>query len=428
MYEGLYDTKKGLSAEDFELVGAMTAKLLMPWREWVHRRVDRVTFSDEDALCRDVSIDFTLPHWFHVFRGTESREPKRQLVPIGFFRKEALTNFSLTDDSYTSLPFLTAPQTSQVAEAVLLKIGELSLGKAVPTAIRHDIHGLIYEGPQIAAQIYDRLFEPTDQAWHARELLLQKPGFANTAAQFRDSFLGLTMLDIRHHERRVLHFSFEEQLEFGNYALKRAVEQAVGEPRRIAIGVMAPSSAASYHLEVEAPDGLMLKEPLGYHYVGGTVPKPVQASATLRRAHFHFTNAPAKTSAGAELSLYPRRSTVVRPATLMACLTLVATAAIGFRFPHIESGDNAAAAALLLAVTGVVGLIVARSGEGEMATSLLLPLRVLGITPAVLGVLAAVVVVIDPTDVVAYALLGVIAVLMAVSTGLLIRNWRRCSH
>lgn len=63
MYEGLYDTRKGLSSEDFELIGGMTARLMHPWEAWVHRRVDQVTFSDEDALCRSVSIDFTLPYW-----------------------------------------------------------------------------------------------------------------------------------------------------------------------------------------------------------------------------------------------------------------------------------------------------------------------------------------------------------------------------
>jgi len=106
-------------------------------------------------------------------------------------------------------------------------------------------------------------------------------------------------------------------------------------------------------------------------------------------------------------------------------LTLIATAAIAGRFPRIEQGDNAAAAALLLAVTGIVGLIVARSGEGEMATSLLLPLRVLAVLPAVLGVFATIVVVTAPTEWLGYVALGVVWLCMVIATGLLLWNWHK---
>jgi hypothetical protein len=399
----------------------MTARLMFPWSQWVHRRVDRVVFSDEDALLRDVSIDFTLPHWFHNVRNTSSGESKRQLVPLGFFRKEALNHFSLRDEHYASLPLLTAPQTSQIAEAVLLKLAELSLGQPVPSEIRHDLHALIYEGQGAAAKTWSRLFSQPDRALPQREALKGRSAFHGAAAQFRDGFLALTMINIRHHERRVVHFSFEEQLgEDGT--LIRMLQQAFGQPRRVLIGIMAPSSAASYHLEVEAPDGLAITDAWGYHYDNHVI-KPVPAVALKRRAHYHFTNAPPRSRAGAELSLYPRRSSVVRAATLTAGLTVFSTLAIAVRFAHIEQGDNAAAAALLLAVTGIVGLIVVRSGEEEMATTLLLPLRVLAVTPAIMGVLAAIVVVIDPVSWFGYAALWTLVAAMVGSTSLLVWNW-----
>lgn len=108
---------------------------------------------------------------------------------------------------------------------------------------------------------------------------------------------------------------------------------------------------------------------------------------------------------------------------MTALLAVFSTFAIALRFAHIEEGDNAAAAALLLAVTGVVGLIVVRTGEGEMATNLLFPVRVLAVTPAVLGVLAAIIVVLDPVSWFGYAALWTIFAGMIASTFLLVWNW-----
>ncbi len=63
-------------------VGLLTAQLMLPWDNWVHRRVERVTFTDQDVIQRAVSIDFTLPYWFHERRGTPLHGNDRQLVPL----------------------------------------------------------------------------------------------------------------------------------------------------------------------------------------------------------------------------------------------------------------------------------------------------------------------------------------------------------
>jgi hypothetical protein len=145
MYEGLYDTRKGLSKQDAALIGAMTAKLMFPWNHWVHRRVERAAFCDENALRRNVSVDFTLPDWFHRYRSTPDDRRRRQLVPLGFLRKGVLVNFSLQNECGESLPLLTAPQNAQVAEATLVALAQSTLGKKVPKAIRCDIRSLVRE-------------------------------------------------------------------------------------------------------------------------------------------------------------------------------------------------------------------------------------------------------------------------------------------
>ena len=62
MYEGLYNVRKGLAPGDAEAIGLLTAKLLLCWDEWQHRRVEEISFDQDDAATRDISLDFTLPH------------------------------------------------------------------------------------------------------------------------------------------------------------------------------------------------------------------------------------------------------------------------------------------------------------------------------------------------------------------------------
>jgi hypothetical protein len=425
MYEGLYDTRKGLSPRDSEVIGAMTARLIFPWDQWIHRRVDRVTFSDEDALCRDVSVDFTIPYWFHHMRRTPQQQRRRQLVPLGFLRKGAQINFTLQDRNYASLPLLSAPQNAQVAEAVLRYLAERALNGSVPHQIIADMSSVVRERPEEAEGAYRSLFTARDPVSQQRAALATDRMFANTAVLFRDSFLALSMISLARHERAVVHFSLEEQL-FNVGGVRQVLGQVLGSPRIVTVGVSSPNEAASYHLEIEAPDGLMITEAVSFqHTRGGPTIKRNQSASVLRRAHCHFSYVPPRSSAGAYISLQPRRSTVIRAATLTALLTLASTIAIGARFAHIESEDNAAAAALLLAVTGIVGLIVVRSNENEMATTLLFPLRVLAVIPAMLGVLAAIIVVVDPAPVIGYVCLGLIAALITVITLLLVRHWRK---
>ena len=193
------------------------------------------------------------------------------------------------------------------------------------------------------------------------------------------------------------------------------------------VGVTSLSEAASYHIEVEAPSGLMISRRESYYLERrGVAAKPFIRGGSFERAHFHFANRPPQSSATIAVHLRPRKSSGVRAATLMSLFTFVATLAATLRYPHLENGadNNAAAAALLLTAAGIIGLVVVRSGEDEMATTLLFPLRVLASIPVLLAALAAVVVVIGPTPWVGYVVLGIITFLIATSAGLLIWNWR----
>jgi hypothetical protein len=427
VYEGLYDTRHGLSKEDAELVGAMTARLLLPWDRWVHRRVDHVKFCDEDAVRRSISVDFHLPDWFHRARHTPKDKALRQLVPLGFLRKSALVNFTLRDEAGASLPLLTSGQNAQVAEAVLSVLAKDALGGSAPDLIQGDIHDLVRDPVNIAANTHFNLFNAHDPAWKARDTLQRNSQFFNMATSLRDNFLALTMVDIQRNQRRVLHLSYEKLL-WDRRGLRVQIPRmwslATGHPRILYITIPAVSESDSHHLELEAPDGLMITRRESYSILESNEEiTRNSAPGGYRRAHFHCANAAPRSKAIAVVHLRPRSSSVVRAATLMASLALLATLAVGIRYKHIEKGDSASTAALLLAAAGIVGLIVVRSGEDELATALLYPLRILAVIPVVLAVCATIVVVVGPPPVYGYTALSVLFLGMLFSTGLLARNW-----
>lgn len=427
MYEGLYDTKKGLAKADAKRIGSMTASLLLPWDRWVHRRVERATFCGETALRRSVSVDFTLPHWFHQYRQEFTKKPMRHLVPLGFLRKGALVNFTLQDECGASLPLLTAPQNAQVATATLAAIAKAALGgKDVPGPIECDIRELVRQEPDEAKSTFRDLFNGHDSAWGARQVLHRDSQFANTAWFFVNSFLALTMLKVSAHERRVLHFAYEESIWSDDppglrSLLLNTVALAAGRPRVFSFPVPSASHTQSYHFEVEAPDGLHVTAREGFLYQADGSVDHFRIEGAIERAHFHFSQLPLHQPAEVGIDLLPRRATIVRAATLIALLALVMVGTIAWRLP---TGEGDAATTILLAITGLIGLVVVRASEDHMSTTLLFPLRLLAVAPVVLAIGAALVIVAHPTEAFAHWALGGIAFLIFLSTFALARNWR----
>lgn len=457
MYKGLYDIREGLSEKDAKVVGAMTARLLFPWDSWMHRRVERITFCDEDALRRDISLDLTLPNWFHDRRGTPRikrrhplasfrREPvgvlpaippaKRQLVPLGFLRKGVLINFSLRDEQNKSLPLLNTAQNAQVAEALLTAIARTGLQSEVPAEIRCDIRNLVTAKHQNngaqrgsdAEVAYTKLLTRRDSAIVERERLADFAPFFTIASTFIEFLLALTMLNVHRQQRRIIHLSYEESL--WNPAepptrtrLGRGWSLAKGEPRVMVFEVPAVADADSYHLEIEAPEGHMVSKRESYQF-GRNGSSLVEKSdaGSYRRAHFHFSQAAPGSEAGVAIDLLPRPTTIVRSATFTTGLALLAMIAVGIWFQRMEGAE--AAAAVLLSFTGLIGTFVIRNSEDAMATSLLLPLRILAMAPVALAFMAAIVVLIQPGPTGGHIAVGSLSAATGTCGWFLIRNWR----
>jgi hypothetical protein len=412
MYEGLYNVRKGLSTSDAEAVGVMTAKLLLRWDEWQHRRVEEISFEQDDAATRDISLDFTLPHWFHEIRQTPLEKSKRQLVPLTFLRKQSLINFRLRDDCNCALPLLTRWQNAQVAEATLTVLASMVLGGvAVPHEVRCDIRDLVgaMQGSNTGSS--DELFSRPDPHSAMRSQLGSNATFSSLAKIFEGNFLACSMIEIERHRRKVVHLSYEELLVRSEEVpwYKRLVSLARGQSRDLVITVPRASAAESSHVEVVAPDLLQIKDRRQISKDNsGEVKEHEQPRSGHRRAHFHFGG---KGSEGAvTVTLIPASVTYVRLATLASALGLVAILVALWATPALRDGESSvdAAAAILLAVTAIVGLFAGtKDGGTNMARELLWPIQLLAMTSVLWTFLAGLVI---------FAPLGVVATRLCFGT------------
>jgi hypothetical protein len=99
------------SEEELKKAGRLGASLVLPGSDWVHRRVQRVSYLEPQLMLNSLSVDFTVPE-----------EKLGAYVPISVLPKwPPLYRFDFTRDD-RSVPLLTSQQNGIVDEALLLAL------------------------------------------------------------------------------------------------------------------------------------------------------------------------------------------------------------------------------------------------------------------------------------------------------------------
>lgn len=426
------------SSDDMRRIGLATATLILFWPQWLHRRVELVTFEDHDVIRRSNSFDFTVPHQAYDLLGVESAKAVRMAVPLTFVRKGELVHLNLSSEGSEAIPLLSTPQLTALSEAALVATAETALdNKAVPAGIVCDIRRLVrdqakedpmtsrYTGPAIEAR--DRLFSEHESDAEVRRLLLSHSVFAALAYAFSTQFLAAVMLPVTAHERRIVHFAYDERFYDSDGLFRRLrillALLAGNRARRVLTFVPHVSESASYHFEAEAPEGLQISWGKGYLFRSNGEP-PEEKVETYQRIHFHYERPPRSAILAVAIWLRPRSSTIVRGATLTAGLTLLGAVYALSQFREITSSHGAqSAAAILLVVPLLLSLYLVRSDEHPMTTQLLWPLRVIATAPGVLSLMAAGVLVGNLSQRLSEWILRVIVALLVLSTAILAQTW-----
>jgi hypothetical protein len=407
--------KLSIFSEPEQNQGLMTLALMQSWPEWVHRRVDHITFDDLTAVAVRASLDFTVPEETWATASHSDGTPV-VFVPLSLFLKQRITAFSLRDESDRALPILTRPTADRVTGAALWAQAHLVRLQApadialppelMPERIERTIMEIATARPDPALESRAWLVERSDRtdecdacfAW--RRLLRHSSRFKALSLKFTDAYTLITPMALPNvQSRRVIKLTYEaprllggarqgpfqEESPEGSFVKGlRARARQLGTmsslrpyPMYFRTGVVGRSRC--YHQEAEVPPGLQLTAmQLGLYdsHDGRRVDQPDILIGKLRRAHLHVADVPSGAYGVTQLLVRGRINNIARSAWLasaMSLVLLIAASALAIIFPSVLTEITA----LLLVPPAILSAYIARPTEPLVATEVLFGLRLI---------------------------------------------------
>jgi hypothetical protein len=368
----------------YSIAIAVVPLLLHP-RLWIHRRVESIAFLDVSRLMRRVSVDFTVP----ALEEIPVKLPNGHeiaFVPLSLLAKRVLKNFDLFDESGSALTVLTQEQNTVIAEAILNVLAGAVLSRKPDQPLVHDLTEIAGGEPEEAMEALANFSTPMGPGSHdQRRALWANEAFRTLSTDLAHQFMLIVPLRTRPGDRRVVKFAYEEEF----FPRDRSLAQWFGLTP-VEFGIFAPNigGAASYHIEIEAPDELVIAQADLFDLRDdGLV--TLDSERTVFRSHLHRAGLPRGSVGWVEVAFRLRRSGLVIAALLIAIATAIV---LGGGLMLDLMGVNATvdiAATLLVALPGIYATYLARPGEHRLVKRLVGGLRVLVLLLAVLSFGAA---------------------------------------
>ena len=419
-----------------EVAGLETMRLLLAQPDWVHRRVDALEYRDSTTFRRRQSVHFTVPD---AAPELAIGQTTARLVPLTTLRKETLVNFDCRDESGAALPVLTRGQQGLLMVRAMTGWAEGILGAPLAADVVADVETLLMTPGVDGHAARQRMH--ADDAAGQRAALRADGLFPLMLDQFTDQFLLATLVHDPPGTQRIVKFSYEELGDLAPEPWPRAPLAALcWIPRQAASAAESLFSTESYHFEADMPPGVDV--PVASLWVGSTEHDmacvDVDTGGHLRIA----LRATGYERGVAEVrwSLRPARRGWLRTAWIATALSALTLTVGAWRLDTITSGGAAddvgsggagsagatdalsagtrteLAAAVILALIGTLGGLVARIEEHPLVSRLLeWPRRLAGVA-ALLPFVAAGTLVVGPAGTsrqVVWAVLAAVGVAIA---------------
>jgi hypothetical protein len=407
------------AALEGEVAGLQTMRLLLAQPDWVHRRVDALDYRDSTTFRRRQSVHFTVPE---AAPELAIGQTTARLIPLTTLRKETLVNFDCRDESGSALPVLTRGQQGLLMVRAMTGWAEGILGAPLDPVVGADIRALLTatRGEQDLGPLREHVWD-ADGGRGQRNVLRDDGLFPLMLDQLTDQFVLATLVHDLPGAQRIVKFSYEELGELAPEPWPRAPLAALcWIPRQAASAAESLFSTESYHFEADMPVGVDV--PVASLWVG---PTEHDMACVDLDAGGHLRIALRATGfdrgvAEVRWSLRPARRGWLRTAWIATTLSAVTLAVGAWRLDAITSGGvaNASggsvgagavggdglsagtrtelAAAVILALIGTLGGLVARIEEHPLVSRLLEWLRRLAGLAALLPFIAAGTLVVGP--------------------------------
>ena len=355
--------------------------------DWFHRRVELIEMLSDEEVRRRVSCDLSLPadppaQWPYI--------SQFEVVPLTLLAKRPLVAFDLRDEADQPLPLLTTPQNTLLGVEMLVAQAEVELGDHVPHDVLCSLVSIVgseADSARASAGVFGKL----ECSRSARERLLQSDVFGDILNELALNFMLLALVPHSGGRRAMVKYSYREPLKVER---RDVFAQLAWRPSKFAFDLPMVGYPASYHVEIDVPEGLT-------GTAAGVVDAqdevvPSRTSLAGSRMHLQIPGeAPLGARAIADLAVERRgflRASVVTTAGTSALLLLVA-----LRDEHISEDNYDAVSALLGLLPSAAAAYLTRPGEHGIASSLLFSARVvvLGVAASALAAAGAVATAVD---------------------------------
>lgn len=271
-------------------IAEVTYRLFQTPERWIHRRVERIYFKDNEVAHHQVSVDFTLqsdvrpvgtfegkdvyvaPLFLLVKNLTkpprEGKRPRRRFLLVGKRRPPDLTkrvipmapysNLDVKSECGHRLPLLTRRQSSLIAVTMLLEAAERALKKPVPQKLKEEILKIPYRNRLDLAEVLSYLFEDHICCCDPRNKLRKDKTFSELAYTLASHSI-IVCAFIGPPGRCVYKLSYDEPLNEGFSTKKGRIRRSLGlKSEQYSVALNEIGASASYHVEIEIPDGLLI--------------------------------------------------------------------------------------------------------------------------------------------------------------------------
>jgi hypothetical protein len=377
---------------------------------WVHRRVERINFIDRQTICRQVSVDFTLPSGLtpvgnfenrdiylaplfllsrdhpHPFRlGRERhwwspwRDKHRQRLPMSLRSK-----VTLTDECGNHLPLLTHRQSGHLSSAMLHYAARKVINQPLSEALGDQISTIALGDRFHRKEALESIFvaDTSDANLEA----LRNSYFAEFACTIATHFPVVCLFTDGPPGRSIVKVAYIEPLDKKNFTTAGRFRRSIGwKSEHLSVGVSEIGAAASHHIEIAVPSELQVNfgSLTGKRYALANVnwrdleadekDYVIRQVGSANNSTVYLTDLPyARRMGRASVKMRVRRSRFLLGAFVAsAIITAVLTALTLLTKTILETSNSDASVAALLLLPSVVATYIARPGEHMITARML---------------------------------------------------------
>ncbi|WP_370056419.1 hypothetical protein [Leifsonia sp. EB41] len=376
-----------IPAETFDR-GASLVLALINFPEWIHRKVESVSLFAGKRGRRRVSLDCTPPTlvWTKDLSGSASSI----YVPLTLMSKRVLRDLDVCDDSGRALPVLSTSENADLAASALAFLVQFQHGEDAAAKYWHSIRLVVSGSEEEARKLARSLIEELELDVLAAGIFLDLASNFILAAVLPASASGIrTVLKYSSHWEAGIASLDTPWWRRWPVAFWTRLRAGTGHKSiRLLVNLFAVEYVGSYHLEVNAPDGLLCSriemppDKNGYY--------PLDTDRTpVGHVHAHYDHVHRPAGPAIVRFALDEAGPLGRTALIAGAMCALFSIFLFWPSAQTDLRDGLdAATTLLLFVPALLIALNARGLESEFVRWFLLPLRVISGGLAILLVIA----------------------------------------